>query len=280
MIKRVLVLLDPSPATTAADEAALRLAQEAGADLTGLAIADIKARLHSTVPMGIGTADLAREAREQAVKDEIREAHESAEDFRARCSAQGVIPTVLDIQAETVPEILAESFDHDLVLLATGTVPGEMECVDLVFELMDKGSRPVLVIGKKRGGTTPGTVLAALDGHPQSWRALHSFLQLIPPALVKRLVLLSLIANDRDEPLAHDRLERGLRLAEAYGFTSETLILCKGDPSEAIQAVAADVGADTVLLGPYSKPAIHRLFFGSVTQRLLSQTDLSVFLDH
>jgi nucleotide-binding universal stress UspA family protein len=280
MIKRILVLLDPTPATTEADETAIRFAQAAGVDLTGLAIADVKARRDATVPMGIGTSGLARDAREQAVRDEIREAHESAEDFRARCSAQGIIPAVLDLQAETVPEILAESFDHDLVLLASGTVPGEMECEELVFELMDKGSRPVLVVGKGRGDSTPGTVLAALDGHPQSWRSLHSFLQLMPPALVKRLVLLSLIANDRDEPLAHDRLERGLRLAEAYGFTSETLLLCKGDPAEAIEAVATQVGADTILLGPYSKPAIHRLFFGSVTSRLLAQTDLSVFLDH
>ncbi|MBM4354805.1 MAG: hypothetical protein FJ109_13625 [Deltaproteobacteria bacterium] len=279
MMKRILVLLDPSPATKAADDVALRFAATSGADITGLAIADVEARAAATVPMGIGTSGLAREAREEAIQEEITEAHESAEDFRARCSARGVIPTVLDIQAETVPEILAESFDHDLVLVAAGTVPGEIEVEDLVFELMDKGSRPVFVVGKGRGDSSPGTVVAALDGHPQSWRSLHSFLLLVPPGMVKRLVLLSLVSGDRDEAPAHDRLERGRRIASAHGFKTE-ILLRSGDPADAIQTVAAELGADTVLLGPYSKPAIHRLFFGSVTKKLLTQTDLSIFLDH
>jgi len=280
MMKRILAVLDPSKASSESDRCAIRLARETGASLTGLAIADIAARVSATAPMGIGTSDLAREAREDAVVQERREAQESLATFARLCSAGGIpAADLISVEADTMEAIVSQSLDHDLVVLGEGSIPGELGSTELSVKLMKQGARPVLAVGPNRGDNTPGRVLVALDEHPQSWKSLHMFLLLFPSRLVEEVHLLSLYDGEEEGRAVLGRLERAKRLVEKHSMKA-FVHSREGKPSDTVPKAAGELKIDTVVVGPYSKPSIQSLFFGSVTKALLGRPEFSVFLYH
>jgi len=278
MMKKILTLLDPTPEICDADECAFRLARTCGADLTGLAIADVHAREVATAAMGIGTSDLAREARQEAVQQERQEACQSVALFAQRCAAAGCQAEVVNAEEDTMACILGQSIHHDLIIIGAGTVPGEVESEHLVIQLMRHAARPVLHVGRGRAGNTPGRVLAAIDSHPQSWKSLHMFTLLFPPELVDEMNLVTL-CSAAEEEAALDRLKHGEEFVRARGLPAST-ICRRADPLDAIPELVGELDIDTVILGPYSRPTLERLFVGSVTRKLLETEGLSLFLYH
>lgn len=280
MIKRILVLLDPSRATCEANKCAIRLAAATGAGLTGMAIADVRARTEATVPMGIGTSEIAREARQDALEQERKDAQESLAMFAKQCAEAGLTSTSLvSTEADTLEAIVSESLGHDLVVLGEGSIPGELGSTELSIKFMKKGTRPILAVGNKKGTSTPGKVLVGLDDHPQSWKALHMFLLTIPSSLVHHVTVFGLSSGEDEQRVSRARLERAGRFVESRGIRTE-ILLQEGDPVRLIPEVARERCVDTIVLGPYSKPAIERFFFPSVTKALLTSAEFSVFLYH
>jgi nucleotide-binding universal stress UspA family protein len=278
MMRRILTVLDPSPATVEADVCAFRLAAATGAELTGIAIADVAARRAATAAMGIGTSDLAREARQRAIKQERKTAQSALQLFSDLCRKKAVCANLVCVEADTVQSIVSESLNHDLIIFGASAVPGEEESAELVANLMRVGPRPILAIGKNLGDVTPNRVLIGIDDHPQSWKSLHMFLLLMPAELVEEVTLVSLVSPDHHD-IAEARLGKARKMVEAYGIRAAT-ICQEGDPVEMIPRLARATRATTIVLGPYSKPTLQRIFFGSVTRKILERAEFSLFLYH
>jgi len=277
-MKKILSVLDPSPSTLEADACAFRLAEATGAALTGMVVADIAARKTATAAMGIGTSELAREARVRAIETERLAAQEAMNLFSKQCRERKVRANLVSVEGEAVSSIAAESLNHDLIIFGASAAPGEEETAELVAKLMAAGPRPILAVGRNRGETTPSRVLIGIDDHPQSWKSLHMFLLLMPEPLVEEVALVSLVPPSGHD-IAEARLLKAKRMVEAYGLKATT-ICQEGEPVEMIPQLARANNVSTIVLGPYSKPTWQRIFFGSVTRKILERAEFSLFLYH
>jgi nucleotide-binding universal stress UspA family protein len=162
---------------------------------------------------------------------------------------------------------------HDANDLLTAGVPSDfVPCV-----VMASG-RPALVVPYVDIGTTFGQqVLIAWKPTRESAHAVSAAIPFLQHA--QRLHLT--IADDSAEPVERGRaLEDYLRSHEVQAPIQHHAAVPSDDPGDGLLSLAADVGADLLVMGCYGHSRARELVLGGVTRTVLRSMTLPVLMAH
>jgi nucleotide-binding universal stress UspA family protein len=277
VLRSILVALDATPASSAAQTLAIDLAEQLQCQLTGIAILD---RDYITAPTAVGIGGMAfKHHRDQVKLQEAKAFLERLErGFRDSCEAAGAAGQV--IEAEGVPHRLIEreSGRHDLLVIGKDTdfhFDDEPSIAEMVQRLLQENARPLIVCPET--ASAQGPVLVAYDGSARSSRALH-MLALLGFVRDRPVHVLSVAP---DEAEAAERARYASELLTKHGLRVTTHgVSSRADPADIVCAEAEALGATLIAIGASGHRPLHDLFLGSTTQRLLDLCPCPLFVHH
>jgi nucleotide-binding universal stress UspA family protein len=277
MLRSILVALDATPASTAAQRLAIDLAKRLHCQITGIAILD---RAYITAPTAVGIGGMAfKQHRDQVKLQEAQAFLDRLEHaFQENCEAIGAQWQV--IEAEGVPHRLIEqeSGRHDLLVIGKDTdfhFDVDPSTAEAVQRLLHENARPLIVCPES--AASDGPVLVAYDGSVRSSRALH-MLALLGHVRERPVHVLS-VAQDQAEAAERARYASELLIKHELAVTVHG-VSSRAEPSEIICAEAEALGATLIAIGASGHRPIHDLFLGSTTQRLLKVCPCPLFVHH
>jgi nucleotide-binding universal stress UspA family protein len=277
VLRSILVALDATPASSAAQTLAIDLAKRLECQITGIAILD---RGYITAPTAVGIGGMAfKQHRDQVKLQEAKAFLDRLErGFQDSCEAIGAACQVIEAEGAPHRLIEQESGRHDLLVIGKDTdfhFDDDPSIAEMVQRLLHDNARPLIVCPDT--ASTQGPVLVAYDGSLRSSRALH---------------MLALLGHVRGRPVhvlsvAPDQIEA----AERARYASELLtkhelevtphgVSSRADPAEIVCAEAEALGATLIAIGASGHRPIHDLFLGSTTQRLLDLCPCPLFVHH
>jgi nucleotide-binding universal stress UspA family protein len=276
LLRSILVALDATPSSTAAQELAIEIARRCQCTITGLTVLD---RAHITAPTAVGIGGMAFKQHRDQVKLEEAKAFLSRLEhgFEQRSEALGTVWQV--IEAEGVPHVLIEqeSARHDLLVIGKDTdfhFDEDPSIADAVQELLHENSRPIIVCPDS--APSDGPVLVAHDGSVRASRANH-MLALLGFATGRPIHVVS-VARDRG---AEERARRAADLLTKHEHSVTVhCVASDAEPAEIILAEREALGATLIVMGAYGQSAWHDFFLGSTTKKLLNACPCPLFVHH
>jgi nucleotide-binding universal stress UspA family protein len=277
VLRSILVALDSTPASSAAQNLALDLARRLQCQITGIAVLD---RGHITAPTAVGIGGSAfKQHRDQVKLKEAKAFIERMEQsFEASCEAIGAQWQV--IEAEGVPSAMIEheTIRHDLLVVGKDTdfhLDEDPSVADTVRHLLHETARPLIVCPET--AASDGPVIVTYDGSMSSARALH-MLALLGFVRGRPVHVLSIAEDPAAAPeraaLAAELLTKHEHQATPHGIRAQA------NPADIIGAEAATLGVALIGMAASGHRTIHDFFLGSTTQRLLKQCPCPLFVHH
>ncbi|NUB93558.1 universal stress protein [Haloterrigena sp. SYSU A121-1] len=135
-------------------------------------------------------------------------------------------------------------------------------------------------------------ILVPYDGSPQATEALELAFENFPDAAVIALYVieipvgrwaqivgpeLQLPVTERMREYAADVLESASEIATEHGRSLETEIVT-GEPDHRIVAQAEEKSADLIVIGSHSQAGVSRLLLGSVAEKVVRRSPVSVLV--
>lgn len=279
-IKDILVVVDEAgdPATTV--RAAMKLAEDHGAHLTGLYVS-----VEPTWPLyayGPVPTDALNALRAQA--DKAAEAARATFTKIVNETSLSVDFRTQEATAALADEIIALHARHaDLVVLGQSTPDNERPAGnDMPEEVIFYSGRPVLVVPYVgiNHDTFGRRVMVGWDGSREAARALNDALPLIDNA-EKAFVI---TVNPKPGNSRHGELpgaDIALHLAR-HGINVEVMheTVADIDPDQVILSRASDLDIDMLVLGAYGTPRLQERVFGGVTRTILQEMTVPVLFSH
>jgi len=276
-LRSILLHIDASPRCVKRLELAHELAAQHGARVTAL-YASTPTALTLPFVMGQGAAEMLPML--QQLDTDYRD---NAKALFDRAEATATVPFAwTDLrEAPLIPAFARRALCTDLLivgqhdandLLTTG-VPS-----DFVPSVVMASGRPALVVPYVDTGTTFGQqVLIAWKPTRES---AHAVLAAFPFLQLAQRIHLT-IADDSAEPSeCAAALEDHLRLHDVQAPIQRHAAVAAGEPGEGILSLAADVGADLLVMGCYGHSRARELVLGGATRTMLRSMTLPVLMAH
>jgi nucleotide-binding universal stress UspA family protein len=277
MLRSILVALDATPASSAAQTLAIEMARRFDCQITGITILD---RAYITAPTAVGIGGMAfKRHRDQVKLQEARAFLDRLEHgFQDSCEAIGARWQVIEAEGAPHHLIEQESGRHDLLVIGKDTdfhFDVDPSTAETVRRLLNDNARPIIVCPET--APSEGPVLVTYDGSVHSSRALH-MLALLGHVQSRAVHVLSVSddqagASERARYATELLIKHGLE-AKAHGVSS------RAEPADIICAEAEALGASLIAMGASGQRRIYDLFLGSTTQRLLKLCPVPLFVHH
>ena len=278
MLRSILVALDATAASAAAQKLALRLTQQFAGQITGIAVLD---RGYITAPTAVGIGGMAYKKH----RDQVKLAEAKAflahleEAFRLSCEEAGVNWRVC--QAEGTPHKLIEreSGRHDLLVIGKDT-DFHFDFVDTtsdtVQRLLKENPRPLLVCPERTPETGP--IVAAYDGSLRASRALHMLI-LLGLADGRQVHVVSVTRDDEGE--AQQRASYATELFVKHGIDATAHgIASNAAPADIVLAQAAALRAGMIAFGASGQSGLQGWLLGSASSQLIDACPCPLFVHH
>lgn len=165
----------------------------------------------------------------------------------------------------------------DLIIICKQEGEEQISNALLINTALRETGRPVLLIDSVQPRTLGKRVAFAWNGSVEASRALSYSLPFLQTA--EKITLISAI-DDLDEAIYPEAVQRYLAM---YGVTADRCEIDSANgksTAESILAAAAKSEADLLVMGAYTRSRLRRLFFGAVTEEILSNSPISVFMAH
>jgi nucleotide-binding universal stress UspA family protein len=266
VLRSILVALDATAASAAAQALALRLTQQFGGQITGIAVLD---RDYITAPTAVGIGGMAyKEHRDRVKLEEAKAVLARLEEaFQLRCEEAGVNWRVCEAEGKPHKLIEMESGRHDLLVIGKDTdfhFDFADSTSDTVQRLLKENPRPLLVCPESARETGP--IVAAYDGSLRASRALHMLI-LLGLADDRQVHVVS-VADDEAEARQHASYATELFVkhgidATAHGVASDAA------PADIVLAQAAVLQAGMVAFGASGHGPLQGWLLGSASSQLL-----------
>jgi nucleotide-binding universal stress UspA family protein len=274
MVKRILVGLAGTIYTPVAIRTALELAQQHGAELTGVTVVDV-GRLAATGPVPAGGAHYAEKVREHRLQVTGAAVTQAVAEFEAACRENGVKHTVRSEVGDACTLLLSLSRYHDLTVFGVRSVFeydfGANDPGRLLAQLLDAGLRPLVAVCQRCSSIRK--VLIAYSGSTESASTLRRFVQmrLWPTASVR------IVHFGTDEAVGQQLLDDAAEYSRAHGLQPEAALLAT-NPKDNLLPYAAEWGADLLVLGNSAKGLMRRRLFGETALNAMREADQMLFL--
>ena len=278
-LRHILWACDFSDCSAGALRLAIPLARAFGSDITALHV------MPTTLPAGAGAASLTNPALLQPHLH--HDVSTSLSRFVGPAVGASVSTRIALREGKPVDEVLAlaASLPADLIALGThGTRVITRAILGSVAEgVMGRAGCPVLAVptaASPSAGPRLETVLWATDFSRHALRAGQWALSIAAKSHA-RLVLVHVVEGDNLIPDAERVREGEHRLHEAAaacrdaGGTAETIVTF-GSAARDVVRLAQERAADLIVMGVEGPHAVHRLFFGSTTHRVVRDAPCAV----
>jgi nucleotide-binding universal stress UspA family protein len=277
LLRSILVALDATPASTAAQAFAIEIARRCQCTITGLTVLD---RAHITAPTAVGIGGMAYKQHRDQVKLEEAKAFLTRleEGFQKSSEAIGALWQVIEVEGSPHELIEQESARHDLLVIGKDTdfhFDEDPSVADAVRKLLRDNSRPIVVCPDS--ATADGPVLVTHDGSLRASRAAH-MLALLGFAQGRPIHVLS-IAGGQNEADERARLAADLLIKHQYQVTIHG-VASDAEPADIILAEREALEATMIVMGAYGQSAWRDFFLGSTTERLLNACPCPLFVHH
>lgn len=280
MMRSIMVALDGTEPSRAAQDVAIKLAREHSAEITGLAILD---RPHIAGPAAVGIGGMAYKVHRDQVK--LEQAHRFLErlehHFEATCEDLGTPWQVIEAEGNPLELMCGEAHRHDLLVTGRDTdfhLDEAPAVADVVHRLLEDNPRPVIVCPEH--AVTEGPILAASDGGPRASRTIH-MLALLGLAERRPVHVLAVAGGAHGDGDAHLYAERPAELLRRYGIEVAVHPVHSSAPPEDVIAEHAErVGATMVAFGASGHNRLRDFFVGSTARRLLNRCACTLFVHH
>ncbi|GBD36979.1 hypothetical protein HRbin36_02109 [bacterium HR36] len=277
MLRAILVGLDGSPYSRTAMQLASRWARRFGAEVLAVGVVD-EPTIRRPEPVPLGAGYFKQHLEETRLREAAERVHLFLQECQQFCASQQITcRNIVDV-GDPWEQIVLESQRCDVIVLGQEThfrFETQEEPCDTLFRVLRNAPRPVVTVPKKLPEAE--TVLVAYDGSVQAGRAMQLF------ALLglgqERSVLVCSVHNDAKQArrwaetagdfLAHHGLQPSLHPIGSSASPAEVLLQ---------EADQHQVGL--IVAGAYGKPFLREFFLGSVTQRLLREANVPLFLHH
>ena len=275
MLRTILVGLDGSDHSKSAVELGIVWAKRFDALLVGLGVidqADICAP--EAVPLGAGAfKGMIDETRLHEAQVTITNAIEA---FSLRCAEEGVSSKPLEDVGRPAERIALEAQRYDLIMMGRQTFfhldadPGET-----LRSLLNNTPRPIVIVPQQwREGDG---ALIAYDGSLQATHALSAF---AASGLASRTPVHVLSIHE-------DKIEAARvaqRAVEYLGFhdiqAQPHAIAATSSPADLVLEHVNSLKVGLLVMGCYGQSTLREFFLGSVTQALLDNSPIPLFLYH
>lgn len=277
MLKRILVVLDGSKAGSVAKRYAIKLAKQLGAELVGLGIVDLP-WITAPTPEPLGGAAFKIHRDQEVISQHHKKVKNMLAKFKELCEENKIKHQVAELEGFPAVEIETLAEMSDLIIIGRTTdFNFELEVdTDLtVRHVIRDNPRPIVVVTSEYD--VDKKVLVAYDGSLQAARALHIYL-LLGIGQGQTVHILS-IGKEQKEAL--EVANRAKQMCELHGVKAEVEgVTSTGSVEEIILKKAKDLKVTMVVLGAFGHSGIRELFFGSTTEHLLKDSEVSLFIHH
>jgi nucleotide-binding universal stress UspA family protein len=277
--RSLLVLLDNDPLCDSRTHVAIKLAKDMDCHLVGVA------------PTGLIELPASPEAATSLVEfaalawDTLRDqAEASAQRFRDTCRAAGLksFEAVVD-EADKAPSVVRHAHCSDLTVLnqADPLSRGHRVAQDLVEQVVLYSARPTLVLPYAgRVDSIGKQVMVAWDDSREAARALSDALPLLRRA--QRVHVVSWDeSGGADSGALRPRLDALHQWLMWQGVSADMRVETSDiDLAEAILSRAADMNADSIVMGAYGHARWAERVLGGATRGLLGSMTVPVLMSH
>jgi nucleotide-binding universal stress UspA family protein len=275
MLKRILIGVSSSEYSRAAAKLAVGWAQWYEAEIAAVGVVDVPGlTAGEAVPLG-GSAYKAE--RDQAlVKAAQQQVGEELAAFQTRCAAAGVPCSTRQLEGEPAALLVREAQRADLLFVGKKHVPAEFGVAGthVLAHVVRHAARPVVCV--PAAANEHAAVLIAYDGSPEAARALQMF-QAIGLASRRDLHLLAVSADAGQRYHAQCAVE----YLQAHGHDAQVHVESSSAPAgSVIVAYARRLAAGLIVMGSCGQPRLKEIIFGSVTQTVLRDSNVPLFLYH
>jgi nucleotide-binding universal stress UspA family protein len=272
-IKRIAVHVDGGSRDGAVLRLALGLAARHGAEAEA-----IFARIPPFIPAsvdGILTPQIV-EAQQSIYVQRAEAARKSLADVSQGAKVQ---PIWTSAEGAALEVMISRARFADLAVIGQPS-PDESDAVtdfDLPAELVMELGRPVLVVPNKGEFTDVGKrVLVARAGTRESRRAATDGLALLEPGSKLTVLMVNPkpanAANEADMKAWYARhgLDVEIRVVRSH----------EKEVGDVLRAIAAEIGADLIVMGAYGRSRLRELILGGATHSMLKNMPVPVLMSH
>lgn len=251
MVRRILVPLDPSAYSQAAQQYAFEIAREHDAVVTGLGILDTPAIRQSTQRTSPGAMAYAKKAEDLHESEAHRTLQELFEAFDRRAESSQVRHNVREMQGDPEDVIVGEARFYDLLVVGLRTqyhFETSNELDRSVREMLGRLATPILLVPDSFVSFHEQDVLIAFDGSFSATRSLRQFATLAifaDPSI-------TILTSAEEQVDAEAEQQRAAEYLAAYDFTRIQTAWTPQDIGAAIRESYLDE-ADLIVLGTHAK---------------------------
>ncbi len=252
------------------------LARRHGASLTGVAVVDVDHIQDSIVPVRLRVSPYGSRVAKEAIEEAERGARAAAREFGRVCAATDCPHEILQVSGHPLNAILEQWRTHDLVVLGLrGFFESRYarEPQNAVFRLLAGGVCPIVTVADRYPEVR--RALIAYHGTRDAAKAMKQFVQLrLWPDLDLHVACLERPAEE-----ARAFLREAAQYCRAHGFQVKTHV----DPGPArhgLLPLAANLGADVIVLGSNPRSLILRQILGDTLLTAIRSSDRPLFLSH
>lgn len=279
MSRRIVVGLDGSQYSRNATRLAVRRAAIYNATVVGVAVVNqprIEQLSYGAQPgaMYISNTSVA------TLLDQSKNHAEAAiDEFTKECTEANLNSEELIFYGDPCTALVDEGKTADLLVTGLKTnfsTPNLRESDGTLQALLKHPPCPIIAV-PERMDDLPSNVLIAYDGSLGAARALQAYVHVTPDLPERYPVTILCIAEAYEEHKY--QLEKAARYLRSYGMQPNMLVR-HGKPDEVIRIVARELTPAIVILGaPMFKNIAERLF-GSVTEHIIKDGTIPVFVYH
>ena len=271
----ILLGLDGSPYAQAAVECACQIALGHNATITGVAIIDRPGIQSSSGPVPIGGAHYDVQLEDKLLQETQEKAKVILDNFARICNDRGINAVLHADTGSPVSELIEESKFHDFIVIGkrTSFEYNANETYGTLERVLKNGLIPVLAVPDAVRDIKK--VLVAYDNSIPASKVVHMFLLL---GIWNACDITLLTVNDSAEA-AQELLGNLGGFFESYGI-KPSLATRSGPPDTAVKSYIAENDIDMLVMGAYGRKSVREFFVGSVTQHLIQETEIPLFLYH
>jgi nucleotide-binding universal stress UspA family protein len=251
----------------------LSLANQAGAYATVQA-ASLKVVLTHTFVRAVAEVVTSENDRRRRLSDLV------AERARGEAAAAGVVCTAESPQltyTDLRNTFTAQAHVHDLTVLDAEPIASDVDR-GLIEAVLFESGRPVVVVPPGCNVFATRRVVVAWDGSGRAARALHDAMPLLRAAEAVEVVS---VVGEKDLSTAVPGAEVAPHLARhGVSATVKDLVAKQGDVAETLRSQAGLFRADLIVMGAFAHSWIREMVLGGVTQSLLKESPVPLFMSY
>lgn len=272
---KILLGLDGSGYAEAAKEYACEIALSQDATITGVAIIDRPGIQSTGGPVPLGGAHYEVQREEHFLEETQEKARIILDEFSQTCESRNIKSILHADTGSPFSEIIEESKFHDFTVIGKKTFFGysDHETFGTLEKILKNGLTPVLAVPDSVRKIEK--VLVAYDNSIPAAKAVHMFLLLG----IWNTRDITLLTVSEDTEAAETLLTNLADYFKSYSI-NPSLVTRSGHPDAEVKSYITENDIDLLVMGAYGRKSVREFFVGSVTQHLIRETDIPLFLYH